>query len=412
MSTEEPLASVTQTGCIVVGGGPGGMVLAFLLARAGVNVTLLESHLDFDRDFRGDTVHPSTLELMDDLGLAERLLQIPHGHIRVMRLATPERVYDLADFRRVKTKFPYIMMLPQAKFLDFLAKEAAQFPCFHLVLGANVQRLVQENGAVVGVRYRDSDNRWHEVRAPLTVAADGRHSKIRALAGLEPEKTAPPMDVMWLRVPKPPGESFDEGSVTIAGGQFLVTLNRGDEWQLGYVFLKGGFQQLRAQGIEALRGHIADVAPIFRDRLEKSLTDWKQCTLLSVESSRLKTWYQPGLLFIGDAAHVMSPVGGVGINYAIQDAVEAANRLSQPLKKGQVTLADLKAVQDRREWPVKVIQRVQGVIQKRIVAAGLRSDRPFRLPLPMRVLTSLPGFRRLMPTLFGWGVRPARLAKA
>lgn len=400
--------TVSHTHCAVVGGGPGGIVLSYLLARAGVPVTLLESHKDFDREFRGDTVHPSTLELLDGLGLADRLHQLPHGKLRVMRLSTPEGVYPIADFGRVRTKFPYVVLLPQDQFLDFMAAEAAKFPTFQLVMGATVQRLVEDGGVVAGVRYRDGDGRWHEVRAPLTVAADGRHSKVRALVGFEPVKTAAPMDVVWLRLPKAPGDALDEGAIYIGNGHMLVTLDRADRWQLGYVFLKGGFQQLRAEGIEALRGHIAELVPAFAGRLAEHLTSWRDCTLLSVESSRLTRWHRPGLLFIGDAAHTMSPVAGVGINYAIQDAVEAANRLAGPLKAGRVKEGDLRAVQRRREWPVKVIQWFQGQLQQRIVAAGLRADRPFRVPLPARLLGTVPGLRWVLPTLIGWGVRPPR----
>jgi 2-polyprenyl-6-methoxyphenol hydroxylase-like FAD-dependent oxidoreductase len=400
--------TVSHTHCAVVGGGPGGIVLSYLLARAGVPVILLESHKDFDREFRGDTVHPSTLELLAGLGLADRLHQLPHGKLRVMRLSTPEGVYPIADFGRVRTKFPYVMLLPQDQFLDFMAAEAAKFPTFQLVMGATVQRLVEDGGVVAGVRYRDGDGRWHEVRAPLTVAADGRHSKVRALVGFEPVKTAAPMDVVWLRLPKAPGDALDEGAISIGNGHMLVTLDRADRWQLGYVFLKGGFQQLRAEGIEALRGHIAELVPAFAGQLAEHLTSWRDCTLLSVESSRLTRWHRPGLLFIGDAAHTMSPVAGVGINYAIQDAVEAANRLAGPLKTGRVAESDLRAVQRRREWPVKVIQWFQGQLQQRIVAAGLRADRPFRVPLPARLLGTVPGLRWVLPTLIGWGVRPPR----
>lgn len=406
---DEAPVDVTTTNCLVVGGGPAGVTLALLLARAGVPVTLLESHRDFDRDFRGDTIHPSTLEAMDALGLSDKLHALPHSKMRVMRIKTPEGERTMADFGLVRTKFPYVMIMPQAKFLDFLAAEAAKYPAFKLVMGATVQRLVEENGAVAGVRYRDSENRWHEVRAPLTVAADGRHSKLRALAGFEPVKSAPPMDVMWTHLPKEPGDPADEGTIYIGNGNFVVTFDRGENWLVGYVYLKSGFQAIRSAGIGELVKHLSEVLPWWKDRFAKHLTDWKQCPVLAVESSRVPVWHKPGLLLIGDAAHVMSPVGGVGINYAIQDAIETANQLAGKLKAGAVTDADLAGVQKTREWPVKVIQGVQKGIQEQIIAAGLTQGAAFRMPLAARLLTGTPGLKWVLPTIIGWGVRPARV---
>jgi 2-polyprenyl-6-methoxyphenol hydroxylase-like FAD-dependent oxidoreductase len=401
-------AEVSTTNCVVVGGGPAGVMLSYLLARAGVPVTLLESHRDFERDFRGDTIHPSTLEAIDTLGLADKLHAQPHGKMRVVRIRTPESVRVMADFSRVRTKFPYVMIMPQARFLDFLAAEAAHYPSFKLILGANVQRLVEENGTVVGVRYRDGDNRWHEVRAPLTVAADGRHSKVRSLAGFEPLRSAPPMDIMLTHLPKEPGDEVDEGTMHVSGGQFVVIFDRGENWLVGYVYLKGGFQAIRSAGIGELAKKLGEIVPEWKDRFVRHLTDWKECPVLNVESNRLPVWHKPGLLLIGDAAHVMSPVGGVGINYAIQDAIETANQLTGKLKAGVVTDADLARVQQTREWPAKVIQGVQKAIQSQIVAAGLK-DKSFRLPLPARILTGMPGLRWVLPWIIGWGVRPARV---
>jgi 2-polyprenyl-6-methoxyphenol hydroxylase-like FAD-dependent oxidoreductase len=400
---------VTTTNCVVVGGGPAGVMLAYLLARAGVPVTLLEAHRDFDRDFRGDTIHPSTLEAIDALGLSEKLHALPHGKMRVVRIKTPDGERVMADFGRTRTKFPYVMMMPQARFLDFLAAEAARYPAYKLVLGANVQRLVEDNGAVVGVRYRDGENRWHEVRAPLTVAADGRHSKVRSLVGFEPRRSAPPMDVMWMHLPKEPGDAADEGAMHVGGGHFVVIFERGENWLVGFVYLKGGFPALRAAGVGELARQLGEVVPAWKERFARHLTDWKQCPVLNVESSRLPVWHKPGLLLIGDAAHVMSPVGGVGINYAIQDAIETANQLAGKLKAGAVTDADLAGVQRAREWPVKVIQGVQKAIQDRIVAAGLKEGSAFHLPLAARLLTGTPGLRWILPTVVGWGVRPARV---
>jgi 2-polyprenyl-6-methoxyphenol hydroxylase-like FAD-dependent oxidoreductase len=400
---------VAATSCVAVGGGPAGVMLAYLLARAGVPVMLLEAHRDFDRDFRGDTIHPSTLEALDALGLADKLHALPHGKLRLMRLKTATREWVMADFGRVRAKYPYVMIMSQAKFLDFLVAEASRYPTFQLRMGANVQRLVEENGAVVGVRYHDLENRWHEVRAPLTVAADGRHSKARTLAGFEPQRSAPPMDVMWMHLPKQSGDAVDEGTIDISDGRFVIRFDRGDSWLVGFVYLKGGFQALRSAGLGELAKQLGEIVPEWKDRFARHLTDWKQCPVLNVESSRLLIWHKPGLLLIGDAAHVMSPVGGVGINYAIQDAIETANQLAGKLKAGTVTDADLAAVQQRREWPVKVIQRVQRAIQDRIVATALQQGKEFRLPLAARVLAAVPGLRGVLPRIMGWGVRPARV---
>jgi 2-polyprenyl-6-methoxyphenol hydroxylase-like FAD-dependent oxidoreductase len=403
----DPVHSVQQTTCCIVGGGPGGVILAYLLARRDIPVILLEAHKDFDRDFRGDTIHPSTLEVLDQLGLADRLLQIPHGEIRRMTFHTAAGEVMMADLSCLKTRFPFVAMMPQARFLDFMVEEARRLPTFQLVLGANVQRLVEEAGTVRGVRYRDGDNHWHEVRASLTVAADGRFSRIRHLAGLEPVSTSPPMDILWFRLPRRLGDPADGGGY-LGAGHLLVLLSRGDEWQLGYVIPKGGYQDLRAAGIGALRRSVADLVPWLADRLS-GLDDWRATSLLSVESSRLRRWYRPGLLLIGDAAHVMSPVGGVGINYAIQDAVVAANVLTEPLRNGRVRLRDLAEVQRQRQWPVRIIQALQAQLQRQVIARALHMGRPFQLPFLLRLLLRVPFLRSLPARLIAFGPQRVRV---
>ena len=404
---------VETTCCCIVGGGPAGAMLALLLARRGVPVTLLEMHKDFDRDFRGDTVHPSILEVLDQIGLANKLLEIPHSKVTGPTLQFANGPFRPFDLGRLKTRFPYIAMIPQVRFLEFITREAAKYPEFKLVMHAQVQRLIEENGMVVGVAYLGDDGMEHELRAKLTVGTDGRFSRVRRLAGFEPIKTAPPMDVLWFRLPKLPGEPEVTGGAFggIGGGRIFIVLERNDHWQAGLVFPKGQYQLVRAQGVEIIRKSMVETEPRFAKHAE-SLTDWQQFTLLSVESSRCPLWHKPGVLIIGDAAHVMSPVGGVGINYAVQDAVVAANVLAGPLKSGTVSEAHLAEVQRRREWPTRVIQRMQSVMQDRLMVRVLQSTRPANVPWQFKLLLKIPLLRDIPSRLIAFGPRRVRLRDA
>jgi len=401
------IQSVAQTTCCIVGGGPAGAVLAYMLARKGVAVTLLEAHMDFDRDFRGDTIHASVMEIMEELGLAEHLLQIRHAKARKFILDTTVGKVTIADLTRLKTKYPYVTVMAQSKFLDFITAEAKRYPNFHLIMGAQVDELVEENGAVCGVRYRGQDG-WYELRAPLTVGADGRFSRLRRLSGFEPIKTSPPMDVLWFRLSRKDTDHSEGLAGRFGKGVIVILLDRFDYWQVGLVIPKGSYQQVRAAGIEQLQRHFAETVPDFADRIAE-LKDWKQISVLSVESDRLPRWYRPGLLLIGDAAHVMSPVGGVGINYAIQDAVVTANILADKLKDGVVEVRDLARVQRERELPTRLLQAFQTFMQKNVFAQIMNSSQAFQMPLLLRLLLRVPLVRKLPASFIAFGPFPAHV---
>jgi len=383
-------------------------VLALLLARAGVPVTLLEAHKDFDRDFRGDTIHASTLEVLDQIGLADRLHQLPHAKMRELHIVSPAGVYPMALFWRLPTRFPYVMMMPQSLFLEFLSEEAKKYPHFKLIMSANVQDLIEEDGVVRGVTYRCHED-FGEVRATLTVGCDGRFSRLRQRAEMEPVSQSAPMEVLWFRLPRKPEDEDDSGSLNFGRKQFIVLLGRVHEWQVGYVVPSGGYQRLKSEGLSAFQQSVAAVVPWLADRVEL-LSDWHQVNVLSVEASRLTRWHRPGLLLIGDAAHVILPIGGVGINCAISDAVEAANVLTDPLRAGRVHESDLAEVQRRRERVTSFIQRFQTFMQKRILLA-LESGEPFKPPLPLRIILRVPGLRTIPARLVGFGVRRVRLER-
>jgi 2-polyprenyl-6-methoxyphenol hydroxylase-like FAD-dependent oxidoreductase len=403
---QREIRSVEQTTCCIVGGGPAGVMLAYLLARKGVPVILLEAHMDFDRDFRGDTLHPSVMEILDELGLADQLLQFRHTKLSTLTAQGPEGPFTFGRFDALKTKYPYITILAQSRFLEFMTETAKKYPTFHLVMGAQVDELIEENGKVCGVRYRGQDG-WYEVHAALTVGADGRFSRMRKLSGFEPIKTSPPMDVLWFRMSRKaddPPEMF----ARFGNGEIVVMIDRFDYWQGGYVIPKGGYQHLKAEGIEHVRQALTRMVPDMADRFEE-LKEWKQFSVLSVESSRLPRWYRPGLLLIGDAAHVMSPVGGVGINYAIQDAVVAANLLSEKLKQGTLQTRDLAAVQRQRELPTRIIQAVQQFMQDSFVGRVLKQEKPLKISPLFRLALHIPFVRTLPARMVAFGPFPAHV---
>jgi 2-polyprenyl-6-methoxyphenol hydroxylase-like FAD-dependent oxidoreductase len=392
-----------ETRCCIAGGGPAGMMLGFLLARAGVDVVVLEKHADFLRDFRGDTVHPSTLDVMHELGLLDEFLALPHTEVRRLTGVISGEPVTVADFAHVGTYCPFVALMPQWDFLRFLAEHAKQYPTFRLFMQAQVTELIEDAGTIAGVRATTPDGPL-EVRARLVVGADGRHSDVRALAGLVVDDLGAPIDVLWMRLPRDPG---DQRAVLgrFEAGHILVMLDRGDYWQCAYVIAKGGFDDLKARGLDALREGIVEVEPMLRDRVGE-LRDWDDVKLLTVTVDRLRRWHRPGLLCIGDAAHAMSPIGGVGINLAIQDAVAAANILYAPLRAGTPSDADLARVQRRRTFPVRVTQAVQVFVQNHVIRGVLASTQPFTLPLPLRLLQWFPYLRRFPARAVGVGVRP------
>lgn len=393
-----------KTTCVIVGGGPAGLVLTYLLARAGIKVALLEAHGDFDRAFRGDTVHPATLELFDQLGLIDKLLALPHSKMQKMRGDLAGESFVMGDFSSLKTKYPYVMLLPQVKLLDLLAHEIAAFPHASIRMGTAARRLLWEGSQCVGVGYQSSAGAG-ELRADLVIACDGRSSILRREAKLEPINSAPPMDILWFNLSRKPGDPpHGEAFFYFQPGTLALAFDRTDHWQAAYVIAKGGFHRLKQEGIESFQKRLGVALPMFADRASE-ISDWTKMAVLDVASNRLPVWHKPGLLLIGDAAHTMSPVGGVGINYAIQDAVEVYNHLLQPLRDGTVKEEHLAAVQKRREWPVKFIQFIQAQVQKRFVAEAMDPNKKFRPPWPMRLGLT----RGLMARVIGYGIRPSRL---
>ena len=391
------------TQCAIAGGGPAGLMLGLLLARAGVDVVVLEKHGDFLRDFRGDTIHPSTMEVMHELGWLEEFLQLPHQPVVRLSARFGDTVITLADFSRLRCHAQFIAMMPQWDFLTFLARKARGFRSFRLIMHGEAQELLRENERVVGLHGRTPTG-VIDIRADLVVAADGRASTLRAQAGLIAEEFGAPMDVLWFRLSRQPGDTA-ETQGRFDAGRIFIMLNRGDYWQCAFVIAKGADAQLRAAGLPAFHATLAALLPIDHARAEE-IRDWEQVKLLTVQVNRLRRWWQPGLLCIGDAAHAMSPVGGVGVNLAIQDAVASANILAAKLKRGSVMPADLASVQLRRERPTRLTQRLQLIIQNRVIAPTLSQRGPMEAPLALRLLTRIPILRDLPGRFIGLGFQP------
>jgi 2-polyprenyl-6-methoxyphenol hydroxylase-like FAD-dependent oxidoreductase len=392
-----------NTTCAVAGGGPAGMMLGLLLARAGVEVVVLEKHADFLRDFRGDTIHPSTLEIMYELGVLDDFLKRPHQDVPELTGQIGDERVALADFSHLPTHCKFIALMPQWDFLDFLADQARRYPGFHLHMRAEVDGLLMDGDKISGLQAK-TPRGFLEIHAELVVGADGRHSIVRDLAGLEVEDFGAPMDVLWFRLSKQASDG-QQALGRILAGVVFVTLDRGDYWQCAYVIPKGGFDRLRAKGVEAFRAALVALNPAFADRVGE-IKSWDDVKLLTVTVDRLKRWYRPGLLCIGDAAHAMSPIGGVGINLAIQDAVAAANILWKALRRGEAPVELLAKVQQRREWPTKMTQRVQLIVQKRVISNVLAMTERPRPPFAVTLLNRFPFLRRFPARLVGMGFRP------
>jgi 2-polyprenyl-6-methoxyphenol hydroxylase-like FAD-dependent oxidoreductase len=385
------------------------MMLGFLLARAGIDVIVLEKYPDFFRDFRGDTIHPSTMEFLNELGLLDEFLKLPHQEVHQLSGVIGGEEIRIADFSHLKVKCPFIALIPQWDFLNFIAAHAKQYPAFHLMVETDAVDLVEENGRVVGVRAKSRDQSL-EVRADLVIAADGRHSTLRDRSGLQADSFGAPMDVLWFRLSRSAG---DPGQVfgRVDQGKMMIMLDRGDYWQCGFLIRKGAFENIKQRGVDAFDQDIGTVAPFLSDRTSE-IREWEQVSLLTVAVDRLRQWYRDGLLCIGDAAHAMSPIGGVGINLAIQDAVAAANILTPRFQQGRVATVDLRAVQQRREPPTRKTQRLQILIQNNLIRRVLGHPGHMKLPWILRIARHLPVLTRIPARIVGIGFRPEHIAPA
>ena len=400
------MAETLTTRCCIAGGGPAGMMLGFLLARAGVDVVVLEKHGDFLRDFRGDTIHPSTLELIYELGLLSEFLKLPHQTAPQLSGKFGDLDLTIADFRHLPTQCKYIALMPQWDFLNFLAEQGRRYAGFRLLMNAEATDLIEQQGRIVGVS-ATTPGGVLAIRSALVIGCDGRHSDVRDKAGLEVEELGAPMDVLWFRLSRRPDDKAETGGRFLPG-RIFVMLNRGDYWQCAYVIPKGSIDEVHRKGLPAFRAGIAQAMPLFAERADE-IADWDQVKLLTVAVDRLKRWHRPGLICIGDAAHAMSPIGGVGINLAVQDAVATANILAEPLRQGAVGDDLLQQVQGRREFPTRVTQRIQILMQERVIRNVLASGGAMKPPLFVKLLRWFPMLRRVPARILGLGVRPEHI---
>jgi 2-polyprenyl-6-methoxyphenol hydroxylase-like FAD-dependent oxidoreductase len=392
-----------ETRCCVAGGGPAGMMLGFLLARAGVDVVVLEKHADFFRDFRGDTVHPSTLEIMYELGLLDAFLKIPHQKVERLSIQVGAESLNIIDLTHLPSHCKYVALMPQWDFLNFLADHGKRYKTFGLHMNTEAVDLIEQNGRIAGVR-ATTPNGTLSIRADLVVGCDGRRSTIRAKAGLESDDYGAPMDVLWFRISRKDADDVEMFG-HIEAGRMMVMLDRGDYWQCAYVIPKGGIDRIKAQGLDAFRQRVVAMTPDFADRIGE-LKSFDDIKLLTVTVDRLRQWWRPGLICIGDSAHAMSPIGGVGVNVAVQDAVAAANRLAAPLRAGTVSDQDLHAIQQRRMLSVRFTQWLQLTIQKRVITRVLASQQRPKSPLLFKLFAMIPVLRRIPARLLGVGIRP------
>ena len=403
-SSERPNQRTITTRCCIVGGGPAGMMLGYLLGRAGVDTIVLEKHEDFFRDFRGDTVHPSTLQVMDELGLIDAFLKLPHQQLQKMDGEFGNTLVRIADISRTNAKYPFIAFMPQWDFLNFLRESGKRFTSLKVMMNANATDLIWSGNTVVGVHAETAEGPV-EIRADLTIGCDGRHSIVRERAGLEVEEIGAPMDVLWFCAGRRANET-ESLFARVQSGKMLVTFDRGDYWQCAYVIAKGQYDAVKARGLYAFRNDVMGMAPVLASGMS-DVKSWDDVKLLTVAINRLKRWARPGLLCIGDAAHAMSPIGGVGVNLAVQDAVATANLLAEKLATGSPSEAELDAVRRRREFPVRMTQAMQVVVQKNLISVALKpGGGPLRAPLFARIINALPWLQGITARFIAIGVRP------